>query len=82
MLEHCSNPSTTHTVTHLGALAAHGISKGNAGAGRWTIEKIMSAYGHGEGKDGKRETVGKATNLWGRQKTLSRVFIHGNGKTY
>lgn len=42
------------------------------------IEKTKSAYGHGEGADGKRKPIGKATNLWGPGKTPSRVLIHGN----
>lgn len=38
-------------------LADYGLSTGNAEAGRLTFENAMSAFGHGEGEDGKRETV-------------------------
>lgn len=42
----------------------------------------MSAFGRGEGEDGKRETVQTATDLQGTQKTLNRLLLHENGETY
>ena len=78
MLAHYSKSLHHPYFNHLVVLAAYRISKGNAGAGRLS-KKNMSVCDHGEGEDGKRETVERATDLQCPQKTLSRVLIHENG---
>lgn len=63
MLVHCSKSLHHPHFNHLAVLAAHRISKGDAGAGQSTTAKIMSVYGHGEEEDGKGEIAGAATDL-------------------
>lgn len=75
MLAHYSKSLHHPYFNQMVVLEAYRISKENEKAGALTFEK-MSAYGHGEGEDEKRQMLKTATNLQCTQKTLSRLLLH------